>query len=208
MSDTPLAEHALLSDRHGLALVDRDGAVVWWCPGRPDSPAVFARLLDDAAGSWTIRTLGVTASRRRYLDNTLVLQSTFTAPTGTLVVTDALLVGDGDREHSLGVDSPDVLVRRLHCPVGLVEVEMAFVPRPEFGVVHPQLTPVEGGLVAQGGADQLMLSCPTPLHVAGSTARTAAVAGRRDRSPGAPARSAVWASPAIVAPRRTRQAAG
>ena len=54
MSDLPIAEHALLSDCHSAALVSRSGSVEWLCFPRFDSPAIFGRLLDDAAGHWSI----------------------------------------------------------------------------------------------------------------------------------------------------------
>ena len=50
MSTLPIADHALLSDRHSAALVTRDGSVVWLCFPRFDSESVFAALLDDEAG--------------------------------------------------------------------------------------------------------------------------------------------------------------
>ena len=49
---TPIAEYALLSDCNSAALVDRAGTVEWLCLPRFDSPAVFARILDPAAGHW------------------------------------------------------------------------------------------------------------------------------------------------------------
>ena len=50
MSTLPIADHALLSDRHSAALVTWDGSVVWLCFPRFDSESVFAALLDDEAG--------------------------------------------------------------------------------------------------------------------------------------------------------------
>ena len=47
---------------------------------------------------------------------------------------------------------------------------MEFAPRPEYGLVGPLLEPLDGGLVATGGADVLILSCPVSLAIDGSSA--------------------------------------
>jgi len=41
MSNTPIADHALLADRHSTALIDRSGSVEWLSFPRFDSPSVF-----------------------------------------------------------------------------------------------------------------------------------------------------------------------
>jgi hypothetical protein len=51
MSNTAIADHALLSDRHSTALVDRSGSVEWLSFPRFDSPSVFGRLLGADAGA-------------------------------------------------------------------------------------------------------------------------------------------------------------
>jgi GH15 family glucan-1,4-alpha-glucosidase len=165
MSTVPIADHALLSDRHSAALVTRAGSVDWLAFPRFDSPSVFGRLLGDDAGHWEIAPTGEWASSRRYLDGTLVLETTFTTDTGTLVVTDAMAMGPDNGGHRLGVDVPHLLVRRVEVTDGTVEVEIDYRPRPEYGLVVPLLSAVEGGITARGGAEWLVLTTPVPLLV-------------------------------------------
>jgi alpha,alpha-trehalase len=170
MSTLPIGDYALLSDCRSAALVGRDGSVDWLCFPRFDGPSVFARLLDDDAGHFSVRPAGEFAATRRYLDQTMVLATTFTTATGVAVLTDALAVGRNDRGHALGAGSPGVLLRRVACTEGTVELELEYAPRPEYGLIHPILTPVEGGLAARGGADVLVLSAPVAPAVDGATA--------------------------------------
>jgi alpha,alpha-trehalase len=170
MSSTPIADHALLSDRHSAALVDRAGSVEWLSFPRFDSPSVFGRLLDDRAGHWQIRPAGTYETTRRYVDRTLVLETTFTTPTGTAVLTDLLAMGPDNGGHRLGRDVPHLLVRQVACTDGHVEIDVSYEPRPEYGLVVPLLSTVDGGVTARGGADWLVLTSPITLELTGSHA--------------------------------------
>ncbi len=169
MSTLPIADYALLSDCRSAALVSRNGSVDWWCVPRFDGPSVFARLLDEEAGHWSVRVPGAT-TERRYLDQTMALETTFRSATGTAVLVDAMAVGRNERGHELGAGSPGVLLRRVACTEGEVQVEVAYAPRPEYGLIHPLVEPVEGGVTARGGADMLALSAPIAMAVDGATA--------------------------------------
>lgn len=172
MATTPIADYALLSDRHSAALVGRDGAVDWLCFPRFDSPSIFGRLLDDGAGHWSIRPAGQYDSSRRYLDRSMVLETCFRTATGKLRLTDALLCGPGNGGHRLGVDVPHVLARRVACTEGEVVVRVSYQPRPEYGLIAPLLSAVDGAVTARGGADWLVLTTPVPLVATGEDART------------------------------------
>src|ERR1700679_821885 len=124
MSKTPIADYALLSDRHSAALTSRDGSIDWLCFPRFDSPSVFARLLGVEAGHWSVQATGATAVTRRYLDRTMVLETTFSTPSGTVTITDALAMGEGNRGHELGNDAPHLLLRQVTCLEGEVDVTL------------------------------------------------------------------------------------
>ncbi len=171
MSNVPIADYALLSDCRSAALVSRAGFVDWLCFPRFDGPSVFARLLDEQAGHWSICTVGASEVSRRYIEGTMALETTFRTPTGSAVLVDAMAIGRNERGHELGVDSPGILLRSVSCQSGTVEIELEYAPRFEYGLIFPLLRPIEGGILARGGADVLVLSSPMALSIEGSTAR-------------------------------------
>jgi GH15 family glucan-1,4-alpha-glucosidase len=173
MDGLPIGDYALLSDCRSAALVSRAGSVDWLCFPRFDAPAVFARILDPGAGHFAIRPAGEFQARRAYVDQTMVLETTFVTATGTVVLTDAMAVGRDDRGHRLGAGSPGVLLRQLACTGGEVDVEVHYAPRPEYGLIYPILEQVPGGLAARGGADRLLLSGPPGFRVDGALGSTA-----------------------------------
>ena len=180
MDSLPIGDYALLSDCRSAALVSRDGSVDWLCFPRFDGPSVFCRLLDPAGGRFAIRPAAEFQASRRYLDQTMVLETTFTTAGGTAVLTDALAVGRNERGHQLGTHSPSMLLRRLECTGGEIDVEVSYAPRPEYGLIQPILVPVPGGLAARGGADRLLLSTSVSFGVddATATARFRLAAGQ------------------------------
>ena len=180
MNSLPIGDYALLSDCRSAALVSRAGSVDWLCFPRFDAPAVFARVLDSGAGHFAIRPAGEFEASRAYVDQTMAVETTFRTATGTAVLTDAMAVGRNDRGHDLGAGSPGVLLRRLACTDGELEIEVSYAPRPEYGLIHPILESIPGGLAARGGADRLLLSGSVGFAVdrATATARVHVTAGQ------------------------------
>ncbi|MFB7289780.1 glycoside hydrolase family 15 protein [Actinacidiphila glaucinigra] len=173
MSSTAIADYALISDRHSAALVSRDGSVDWLCFPRFDSPSVFARLLDAAAGHWSVRPSVPYQATRQYVDRSMVLETTFRTGSGTVTLTDALLTGPAGDAHSLGAGAPRLLARRLTCTEGEVPMETEYRPRPEYGLVAPILSETAGGVTSRGGAEWLVLTTAHRMDFADSTAHGA-----------------------------------
>jgi alpha,alpha-trehalase len=170
MDSLPIGEYALLSDCRSAALVSRDGSVDWLCFPRFDGPSVFCRLLDPAGGQFAIRPAGEFQVSRRYLDQTLVLETTFTTARGTAVLTDALAFGRNERGHQLGLHSPGMLLRSFACTSGEIQAQISYAPRPQYGLTQPVLVPAPGGLAAEGGDSRLFLSTSVSFGVDDATA--------------------------------------
>ena len=103
MSSLPIADYGLISDCHSAALVSRMGSVDWLCFPRFDAPSLFGRLLDDKAGHWSIHPTVECTTTRRYIDQTMVLETTFRTSTGTALLLDCMAVGKNERGHQLGL---------------------------------------------------------------------------------------------------------
>jgi GH15 family glucan-1,4-alpha-glucosidase len=97
---------------------------------------------------------------RRYAGRSLALETTFRTAAGELQLTDAMGLGPDNDGHRLGSDVPHVLVRRLACTSGEVDVLVDYRPRPEYGLIAPLLSRLDGGVAARGGADWLVLTLP------------------------------------------------
>jgi GH15 family glucan-1,4-alpha-glucosidase len=166
MSDQAIADHAFLSDCHSSALVTRDGSVDWLTFPRFDSPSVMARVLDRRAGHFRVGPAEpVLETSRRYVDGSLVLETTFETEHGLLRLTDAMAVGVGERGHDLGRDAPHVLLRHVVCDRGTVDLDIEFHPRPEYGRTHPQLFLTDTGVTTRGGPDRLTLASDVDLSI-------------------------------------------
>src|SRR5436189_1356778 len=85
-----IEDYALIGDCHTAALVGKDGSIDWLCLPRFDSGACFAALLGTPEhGRWLLAPAGeVKSVRRRYRDQTLILETEFETADGVVAVID------------------------------------------------------------------------------------------------------------------------
>ena len=151
-----IEDYALLGDLHTAALVGRDGAIDWLCLPRFDSPACFAALLGDhEAGSWRVApAAGGPAARRHYRGDSLVLESEWDTPEGTVRVVDCMPPRD---------DAPSV-VRIVEGVAGRVPMRMVLRFRFDYGHIVPWVRRRGEDLTAIAGPDAVWLRTPVPMH--------------------------------------------
>src|SRR5437763_2566101 len=92
-----IEDYAIIGDCETAALVGRTGSIDWLCFPRFDSGACFAALLGGPEhGRWKIAPRGeVRASRQRYRDDTLVLETELDCEDGTIRIIDCMPIRVG-----------------------------------------------------------------------------------------------------------------
>lgn len=151
-----IEHYGLIGDGETAALVGRDGSIDWLCMPRFDSAACFAALLgDDQSGCWKMAPAeAVTRSSRRYLGETLILETEFETESGRAAVIDFMPIRGR---------APDI-VRIVEGRQGTVRMVSQLMPRFDYGQVHPLVqTLSDVRAVAIAGPDAVALDFDTPI---------------------------------------------
>jgi GH15 family glucan-1,4-alpha-glucosidase len=177
----PLADYGFLSDCSSAALVSTGGSVDWWCLPRFDSPSVFGRLLDPAAGHWLLAPTGEYAAERDYVEDALVLRTVLRTESGAVAITDALSLQPGARGHDIGLGSPHALLRLVEGLEGTVDLQTIVAPRFEYGLTVPRWSEARGSWSAHVGPVALRLTASVDLHAEDGDLRGGFRVGARER---------------------------
>jgi GH15 family glucan-1,4-alpha-glucosidase len=160
-----IEDYGLIGDCETAALVGRDGSIDWLCWPAFDSEACFASLLGTHRhGRWLIEPAEeITASSRRYWDNTLILETRFETANGIVALIDFMPPRG---------DASDV-VRLVRGVKGKVKLQMQLVIRFGFGADIPWVRRTDdGALLAISGQDMAVLR--TPVETRGEDLTTVA----------------------------------
>jgi GH15 family glucan-1,4-alpha-glucosidase len=159
-----IEDYALIGDTQTAALVGRDGSIDWLCLPRFDSGAAFAKLLGTRDhGHWQIAPVaGAAAVRRRYIGESLVLETELETDGGTVRVVDFM------PPRGAAAD----VVRIVEGVSGRVRMQMQLRIRFDYGQVVPWMRRDEGALVATAGPDSCWLR--TPVETRGEDLATVA----------------------------------
>ncbi|TPG31864.1 glycoside hydrolase family 15 protein [Mycobacterium hodleri] len=149
-----IEDYALLGDLQTAAMVSTAGSIDWLCLPRFDSPACFAALLDTPdAGHWSLApAAGGTCTTRRYVDDTVVLETEWVTRDGTARVIDFM----PPRGHA-----PDV-VRIVEGVRGAVAMHSDLTLRFEYGRVVPWVRHHGDQIEAIAGPNRVRLRTPAP----------------------------------------------
>jgi len=151
-----IEDYALIGDCETAALVARDGSIDWFCVPRFDGGACFAALLGEPKhGRWLIAPTGhVRSIRRRYRDETLILETEYETESGTVALIDWM---------PLRSQVPDI-IRVVEGRRGQVAMQLELIIRFDYGWIVPWVQRTEQGIRATAGPDTLYCHTPVPLQ--------------------------------------------
>ncbi|PPQ20225.1 glucoamylase [Bradyrhizobium sp. AC87j1] len=159
-----IEDYALIGDCETAALVGRNGSIDWLCWPAFDSDACFAAILgSDKNGRWLVTPAeDVTSISRRYLGNTLILETRFETNSGAVALIDFM--------PPRGKASD--IVRLVRGVSGAVKMRMELVIRFGFGADIPWVRRIDHSLMAIAGQDMTVLR--TPVETRGEDLTTVA----------------------------------
>ncbi|MCM3297949.1 glycoside hydrolase family 15 protein [Streptomyces pseudogriseolus] len=159
----PLEDLGLIGDGTTAALVGLDGTIPWMCLPRFDSEPVFCALLDHTRGGhFTVAPENLREARQRYEADTGVLHTELRSDTGTVRVTDAMVLRSG---ADLSDDAPSgrgELVRSVTVLEGSVRLAVELEPR-GGGQAHVLYSGLEV-LPARSAGPRLHLRSDRPME--------------------------------------------
>lgn len=157
-----ISDYALIGDTRTAALVSSTHSIDWMCVPRFDAAPLFSRLIDpEGGGSFSIELGENTQTQRRYMDGSPVVESDIVTPTGRARVHEAMVANV--REALL---PQSLLVRRVTCESGQIDVSVVFNPRRGLpGRPPDRVRQVrDRGTICEWGA--LAVSIATDPHIA------------------------------------------
>jgi GH15 family glucan-1,4-alpha-glucosidase len=130
----PIADYGVISECHTAALVSRSGSIDWCCMPRLDSGSYFGRIVDwDEGGFCSITPAGTDwSAERRYIDETLVLETTFRGARGEARLIDCFAMRPGGRHAPY-----HQILRLLEGTRGSMEFDVRIAPRFDYGSLKP-----------------------------------------------------------------------
>jgi GH15 family glucan-1,4-alpha-glucosidase len=159
---TSIGDYGLIGDTRTAALVSARGSIDWMCFPRFDSPPLFGRLVGgDRAGAFELEVEQTRDTRRRYLDGSAVLETTWTTASGEVVLTDGMVADTTDR-----LLSQALVVRALSCRRGTVRGRVRFDPRRDWGNEPERADRRHGRLVCTWGSIVATLGSAPDLALA------------------------------------------
>src|SRR6184192_2207842 len=134
-----IQDYAIIGNGRSAALISKNGSLDWLCWPRFDSASIFGALIDPKIGGrWSICPASDSQMMRRYIENTNVLETTFSIGSGKMVLTDFMPV-TSEEEKKRRLWPEHEIIRQIRCEEGETSIVVDFDPRLDYGGIVPKI---------------------------------------------------------------------
>lgn len=160
----PIGDYGYISDCHSSALISKSGSIDWCCMPRLDSSSCFARILGwENGGYCQITPKAEYKVSRKYIENSLILETTFETDKASARLIDCFTMKRGG-EHN----PHRQILRIIEGIEGTTEFNLVVRPRFDYGAIRPWIRQInKNSCAAIGGSDGLMITGDIDLMLEG-----------------------------------------
>ena len=146
-----MLDYGIIGNCKTCALVRKNGVVEWMCYPRFDSPSVFAKILDRKIGG----SLGIIAkgykTNQRYLENSAILETTFTSDESEFVVYDFFPRYKKIAKRRGKLKKRNEIIRIIKPVKGKPTLKITYDPQPDYARAEVTHEITEKGIKSNGG---------------------------------------------------------
>lgn len=150
-------DYLLIGDLHTSALVSKKASIDWMCLPHFDSPSVFAKILDEKGGEFSVIT--DYKSRSEYVKDTAIAKTTFTKGNKSFEIKD-FMVPQPKRK----IDT-HILVRKIKSLKGENEIVLKYQPKIDYGKKYPKITYKSNYLMVKLKEGRFVLHLPENAEI-------------------------------------------
>ena len=157
-----ISDYGYIADCHSSALISRSCSIDWCCMPRMDSPSCFGRLLDWGTGGYCeISAKNRAEISRRYVEKSLILETTLRTSGGEVRIRDCFTMRRGGEHHP-----HRQILRVIEGVRGQTDLKVEIRPRFDYGAVRPWIRSYKRDhFIALGGSHGLLICGDVPLHL-------------------------------------------
>ncbi len=149
-----MLNYGIIGNCRTCALVSSEGSLDWLCFPRFDSPAAFAKIIDEKKGGhFAITPVGDYRITQKYIENTNVLETSFRGKKNAFRIIDFFpcYLEEG------GLKSTEELHRLLVVDRGKPVVRISYKPKLDYGRGATKVKVTKNAITATNGEQQLYL---------------------------------------------------
>lgn len=153
-----IKDYYVVGDLHSAALISKNASIDWLCLPHFDSPSIFAKLLSERGGSFSIDTSGYKINSK-YLKDTAIIEFSFQNEESQFLVHDFMV------PMPIKICENHFLVRKFVGIKGKSEVKLLFDPQPDYASSKAKITFKANNLAVNIDNDVLLLHLPSVAKV-------------------------------------------